>query len=147
MTDRVDLTANHQFSGGGAVITPNFFAVASDFFSRYNGMGMTPEEYDYLVWHENMFGVHHHYNRAVQIFNTDDELPGRINKAENHHRCVRCGKEVRMPWKVKGELCEECDEVISAGPMTNFGGTLGHPWEPQNGRAPVDVRRDLFDLR
>lgn len=146
MTDRVDLTANRQFSGGGAVVTPSFFDVSADFFDRYNGMGMTNEEFEYLVWHESMFGVHHHYSSAVQIFNTDG-IPGCINKAENRQRCVRCGKEIRMPWKVRGGLCEECDEVISAGPMTNFGGTHGHPWEPQNGWEPADVRIDLFDLR
>lgn len=147
MTDRVDLTANRQFSGGGAVITPNVFSIASDFFSRYDGFGLTNEEFDYLVWHESIFGVNHHYSRARQIFHPDDDYDYHVHREKNAHKCVRCGKEIRAPWRLKGELCEECDEVISAGPMTNFEGTHGEPWEPQNGWEPADVRRDLFDLR
>ncbi len=146
MTDRVDLTANRQFSGGGAIITPTIWTVASDFFSRYDGLGLTNEEFDYLVWHESVFGVHPHYSRAKQIFHTDDD-EYRDFWERNRTRCVRCGKEIRIPWRKHGELCEECDEVISAGPMTNFGGTHGEPWEPVNGFPVNDARRDLFDLR
>jgi hypothetical protein len=65
------------------------------------------------------------------------------NSYRNH--CWRCGKEYRIPWKITGDLCEECEEKMSRK-KTFKDYIFGYQSMLSFGEA--DERgRDLFALR
>lgn len=110
MDSKIDLTAHNDFSGGGAVVTPlqvdEFDIVVND---MYDSINMSSDDYERLVKYENIFGRKRHFTDAITVFRKSDEEYR--NTYRNH--CLRCGKEHRIPWKITGDLCEECEEKMS----------------------------------
>lgn len=108
MNRKIDLTLHNDFSGGGAVITPlDDFDIAVD--NLYDTRNMSNDDYEKLIKYEKIFGRKRHFTDAMEVFmKSDEEYRYRYI---NH--CWRCGKEHRIPWKITGDLCEECEEKIN----------------------------------
>lgn len=141
MDRRIDLTAHNDFSFG-AVVTPlesdEFDILVND---MYDSVNMSLEDYEKLVKYEKIFGRKRHFTDAMTVFMQSDEEYR--NSYRNH--CWRCGKERRIPWKITGDLCEECEEKMSRK-KTFKDYIFGYQSMLSFGEA--DERgRDLFALR
>ena len=108
MDRRIDLTLNGDFSQWRQnVIVPNYFDELVE--DVYNSRIMSETEYEKLVQYENIFGRKRHFTEAIDAFmKSDEEYRNDYTK-----HCWRCGKEHRIPWKITGDLCEECEEKMS----------------------------------
>lgn len=114
----IDLTESSDFGLGSGIFmdTP----VDLDDLDARNNMSI--DEYDYLVWWEGIFGRKRHRNQKWKLFpRIGLDVP---YDPENPHPsyCVRCGKEIRIPWKNYYGLCFECNNKIE----TTVGGKI--PW-------------------
>ena len=140
MDRRIDLTLHQDFSSRRQQITEitmdEFNGFVGDMYDQKN---MTPEDYEKLVKYESFFGRKRHFTDALTVFTKpDDEY---IN--ELRHHCMRCGKEFRIPWRVKSDLCEECEKKIE--PNKTF---EEHLFGLMSFDFGTDDRgRDLFSLR
>lgn len=140
MDRRIDLTLHQDFSSRRQQITEitmdEFNGFVGDMYDQKN---MTPEDYEKLVKYESFFGRKRHFTDALTVFTKpNDEY---IN--ELRHHCMRCGKEFRIPWRVKSDLCEECEKKIE--PNKTF---EEHLFGLMSFDFGTDDRgRDLFSLR
>ena len=109
MDRRIDLTAHNDF-GFSTVVTPlesdEFDILVND---MYDSVNMSVEDYEKLVKYEKVFGRKRHFTDAMTVFMKSDEEYR--NSYRNH--CWCCGKEYRIPWKITGDLCKECEEKMS----------------------------------
>ena len=139
MDRRIDLTLNRDF---GSV--PQITEITRDEFNgfvadMYDQKNMTSEDYEKLVKYESFFGRKRHFTDALTVFTKSNEEY--VN--DMMHHCMRCGKEFRIPWKVKGDLCEECEKKIEPNKTFKdimFGG-ISFDF------GTDDKGRDLFSLR
>lgn len=128
----IDLTENRDFSGGNFAFFDVPIEIPMDEFHL-----MTPEEYDHLMWWEGIFGKKRHYTQKSEVFDAEK----RYYNHWNHH-CLRCGAELRIPWKIYGGLCKKCDEIVTY----EEGGTRT-PWKQVNEGWRRDPKYDLFNSR
>ena len=119
MTNKVDLTEHNDFRDRDNI---NRNAV-SDFI---NNEFVTPEELDAINEYENIFGRRHHTVRF--------ELFG-YGKSDYEGHCYRCGKELRIPWLIFFDLCNESNHLFEPK----------FPWNTPNSQNSID--NSLFDLR
>ena len=109
MNRKIDLTLHNDFSGGGAVITPiDDFDIVVD-KDIYDLRYMSTDDYERLLKYEKIFGRKRHFTDEMEVFMKSDEEYRSIRR----DHCWRCGKKHRIPWKITGDLCEECEEKIS----------------------------------
>lgn len=115
-----------------------------------SGNNMSTNEYNSLVWWEDIFGKKRHINRKQNIFPRNG-----LNVSygsENPHTlyCSRCGKVIRIPWKNYGHhypwenygLCSECNEKREI----DFKGRI--PWKHTFTSSRNDERGyDLFNSK
>lgn len=139
MDRRIDLTLNRDFSQGSQIIVPNDF---DEFVGNiYDSRNMSETEYEKLVQYENIFGRKRHFTDVMTVFMKSDE---EYRNGYIKH-CWRCGKEHRIPWKIKSDLCEECEKEMER-PKTFMDHILGY--QSMFSFDEVDERgRDLFALR
>jgi hypothetical protein len=104
----IDLTESSDF-GLGSGISMDTPVDLDDLDTRNN---MSIDEYDYLVWWEGIFGRKRHHNQKWNIFpRIGLDVPYDPDKP-NYSHCVRCGKEIKIPWKNYYGLCFECNNKI-----------------------------------
>lgn len=139
MDRRIDLTLNRDF---GSV--PQITEITTDEFNgfvadMYDQKNMSSEDYEKLVKYESFFGRKRHFTDAITVFMKSDEEC--VNGYRNH--CWRCGKEHRIPWKITGDLCEECKKKVE--PNKTFKDIMFG--EISFNFGTDDRGRDLFSLR
>ncbi len=107
LPSNIDLTERADF-GYPSLIAMDIPVDLDDLYTRNN---LSIDEYDYLVWWESIFGKKHRNQKwklfpkiGVDVSYDSDKL--------NYSHCVRCGKEIRIPWKNYYGLCFECNNKI-----------------------------------
>ena len=138
----IDLTENRDFSGGNAWIIP-FDIPTGDFWERYDGEHISSEDFDKLLRWEQIFGEKGHPNHKRVAFNKDKDDEQMFLERQNYH-CYRCGRDIRVPWKIKLGLCSDCEKE------THFEDSYGLPSDSDglfDKPRMMSVHRDLFGLR
>lgn len=100
ISDKIDLTENRDFRG-----KPTIVIDINDVRLRES---ITNDEWEVLSKHENIFGRKYHYTEMLDVFSDPESY-----EQEMREHCQRCGKLLRMPWKVRYDICERCDEEIN----------------------------------
>ena len=116
----IDLTEHRDF--GGNRFIPLHSTTPLD-------LGMTNEEYEKWIARERIFGRRSHKDQRNDIFNDPEEDIDKHWK----HTCLRCGKNIRIPWNNIGGICKECDKDLSYNKV---------PWKKEE-----TVSWGVFDLR
>ena len=91
ISDNIDLTENRDFRTKSVAII-NFDTGLITAFVNEDKF-------------EKFFGKKYHYTETLAVFENTESY-----EQEMREHCQRCGKLLRIPWKVKHELCETCDE-------------------------------------
>ena len=134
--ERIDLTERRDFLGPSSIFLGTPSIELADFINRaYDDDNISNDEYDALVRHESIFGCRRHFNEKHDVFKKADEA----YLEEMHTHCFRCGKEIRLPWAKRHDLCPECDEA-----MRNK-----IPWDKKDQLVSFgnDSAMDMFNLR
>ena len=142
LSQKVDLTANHDF---GASSLNGFFLEDMLVSTEYEGEYMTADEYEAIRRWERLFGKRRHPQQKRDLF------PDKETKHYHNHGyvngvkyCERCGKPIRVPWKVRYDLCPDCDERLFIV-LDSDHKNERIPW--MNGETDRRVAYNLFNLR
>ena len=137
LSNRIDLTANRDFGHRQTIVEMDM-----DIFERwYDDGSITLDEYDYLVWWEDVFGKTRHTNESHKLF--EEDRISRILRYDADTHCERCGKELKLPWARFYGLCRECSNDLERD-------VRRLPWKAY--KAEVSDRRmdnasEVFSLR
>lgn len=105
----VDLTEHSDF--GETLKHILFYKEYLETFKEYVKNGaksfLTNDEYDAINTYIKIFGIPYHFNQFDYVFDKKDKFEYEI---EGH--CYRCGKPLRIPWKMYRGLCYECNGDI-----------------------------------
>lgn len=132
LSPKIDLTEHRDFGGTRFAFT-GFHPLVERWFDDGN---ISMDEYDYMCWFEGIFGKFRHKNEKNKVFDKE----GAYEKELRTH-CHRCGKPLRIPWKIFYDLCEECNEIMDSDYRRI-------PWKSTNKEISHNIERnDLFNLR
>lgn len=132
--EKIDLTERRDFGTSGLITEIGAFERDSLVDFAYSGGNMTNDEYEALTRYERVFGRRRHFNEWLDVFRKDEREY--FNEMRTH--CYRCGKEIRVPWLKRYDLCPECDRYV-AGRI---------PWKDrQLVSFGSDRTMDVFSLR
>lgn len=127
----IDLTEHRDF-GGNRFIPLQFLPIDSTFSQDLDWM--TNEEYEKRIRWERIFGRRSHEDQKNDIFNDPEED---IDKYLEH-TCLRCGKNIKIPWNNIRGVCKECDKNLTSGYNKV-------PWKKEETKSWG--RESVFDLR
>lgn len=125
ISDKIDLTENRDFRG-----KPTIVIDINDVRLRES---ITNDEWEALSKHENIFGRKYHYTEMLDVFSDPESF-----EQEMREHCQRCGKLLRMPWKVRYDICERCDEILAS----EFSGKTKFPWPSTKSFISNRIRND-----
>lgn len=124
----IDLTEHRDFGEDQFISLQSITPIDLDILER----GMTSEEYEKWIRWEWTFGRRSHKDQRNDIFDPEEK-----HRKYWEHTCLRCGKNIKIPWNNIGGVCKECDRYLSTVP--------GHkvPWKKEE-TVSLD---SVFDLR
>lgn len=106
----IDLTENNDFGFSNDFTSLEIRPISSDDILSLHLDSSVPITYDtYLkIWeYESIFGERCHHNEFIDVFDKSEKFD---NEIEYH--CYRCGKPLRIPWRMYRGLCDDCNEYI-----------------------------------
>ena len=133
ISQNIDLTLHRDFSTASR--SPLDFHQIGQFYnnlSDIDSLFMRVDEYEAIQRYEKMFGKRRHQNEKYIVF-------GYESKHEAYWKitCARCGKPLRVPWKIYGNVCEDCDCELESHRV---------PWKKYY-IPNENTHNDLFALR
>ena len=133
ISQNIDLTLHGDFSTASR--SPLDFHQIGQFYVNLLDMDslfMRFDDYKAIQRHEKMFGKRRHQNEKYIVF-------GYESKQEAYWKttCVRCGKPLRVPWKIYGDVCKDCDCELKSHRV---------PWKEYY-ITNENTHNDLFELR
>jgi len=130
----IDLTEHRDF-GGNRFIPLQFLPIDSTFPSNLDLLerGITNEEYEKGIRWERIFGRRSHKDQRNDIFNPEEK-----HRKHWEHTCLRCGKNIKIPWNSIRGVCKECDKDLTSGYNKV-------PWKKEETESWG--RESVFDLR
>ena len=127
----IDLTENRVFGepfiSTQSLLIDSTFSLDLDLLKR----GITNDEYEKLITWERIFGRRSHKDQRNDIFDPEEK-----HKKYWEHTCLRCGKNIKIPWNNIGGVCKECDEYLANNKV---------PWKKEE--IVSWGRESVFDLR
>ena len=94
---------------------------------------MTEEEYEKWIRWERVFGRRSHKDQRNDIFDPEEK-----HRKYWEHTCLRCGKNIKIPWNNIGGVCKECAKNLTSGYNKV-------PWKKEE--TVSWGRESVFDLR
>ena len=122
----IDLTEHGDFGGDQFISLQSITPIDLDILER----GMTPEEYEKRITRERIFGRRSHRDQRNDIFDPEENY-----RKYWEHTCLRCGKNIKIPWNNIGGVCKECDRYLSSYKKV--------PWKKEK----TESGNSVFDLR
>lgn len=133
ISTNIDLTENRDFS------RVRFQWLIQNVRPIENGPTMSMDMYRSLSAKEKIFGRTRH--ESIDVFRKSDDAWAE----EMRTHCQRCGKELRIPWKRKRDVCEECNSILER----DYSGSV-FPWRRTvegNTESSRDNPMDIFLMK
>jgi hypothetical protein len=119
----IDLTEHGDF-GGNRPISTRFLLPIDD--SPF--LVETNEEREKWI---RIFGRRSHKDQRNDIFDSEEK-----HRKYWEHTCLRCGKNIKIPWNNIRGVCKECDKDLANNKV---------PWKKEETESWG--RESVFDLR
>ena len=132
LSGKIDLTEHRDF-GSNTANRIRIRQYLDRFEPDMDVLFMREDDYIKKVQKERIFGRRTHINRMHIIFNYEEK-----HEAYWRETCARCGRPLRCPWHIYGNVCRECDIELEENRV---------PWKKyyiSGGRSDAN---DLFNLR